>query len=521
MPPIDASPAEEGVSRDRQRLALVRLTLLYGLGCAAIVIGGLLWRQILESDWGLQAASPAAPALSAAGVSIDLLDHDAPAQRARLGRLRNDGFDWVHQRFAWDELEPDKGRYAWQASDALLAALGEEGLETVALLDRSPAWAREKRDREPVDNALAPPADYADFASFAGAFAARYGDQLRYYQIWHEPNIAPHWGARHIDPVGYTQLLRVTSAAIRAADPDAIIISAALAPTADRGHQALDEVAFLQRMIAAGGARAFDVIAIQPFGFGYAPEKPDQRQHVLNFARAGWIRRAVQAAGQGETPLWATAYGWNRQTNAVWGTVSPADQIAYAERAITLARQRWPWLTAMAWPAGAVAPGFALTPDLTTSIVQAARSAPSQPVAAPLPKWLGLAAFVAAVSVLLWRGVAAARLLAWQSWMDRLSITAMARPTHSLGKPGAGLPLCGLAAPHCALLDRGAPSGDRPTACRPGAGPTPAPLFLPAQRSRACQSHHHRAAGLCSPSWPAAHTLFTPVAADPAACSPL
>ncbi len=418
MRPVDPSPAAQRVSRGRQRLALARLALLYGLCCAAIVIGGILWRHVLALDWGLQGAAPAAPALSAAGVSIDLLGHDEAAQRTQLDRLRNDGFDWVHQRFAWDEVEPHAGRYTWQASDALLAALDDEGLEIVALLDGSPAWAREKRDREPVDNALAPPEDYADFAGFAGAFAARYGDQLRYYQIWHEPNIAPHWGARHIDPVGYAQLLRATSAAIRAADPDAIIISAALAPTADRGHQALDEVSFLQRMIAADGAEAFDVVAIQPFGFGYAPEKPDQRQQVLNFARAAWVRRALQSAGHGEIPLWATAYGWNRQKNAVWGTVTPTDQNAYAARAIMLASRRWPWLTAMAWPAGPVAPGFALTPDLTTSIVQAARSTPPRPGADPLPEWLGLVAFVTGMSVLLWRGVAAARLLAWRDWLD-------------------------------------------------------------------------------------------------------
>ena len=48
------------------------------------------------------------------------------------------------------------------------------------------------------------------------AFAARYGDQVRFYQIWDEPNVAPHWGNRLIEPVAYAQLLKAASAAMSA-----------------------------------------------------------------------------------------------------------------------------------------------------------------------------------------------------------------------------------------------------------------------------------------------------------------
>jgi arabinogalactan endo-1,4-beta-galactosidase len=83
---------------------------------------------------------------------------------------------------------------------------------------------------------------------------------VRFYQIWHEPNIAPHWGNQHIAPTEYAQLLIEASRAIRSVDDDAVIIAGALAPTTDRGHTAIDEVFFLQRMYAAGVKPHVDMI---------------------------------------------------------------------------------------------------------------------------------------------------------------------------------------------------------------------------------------------------------------------
>lgn len=83
--------------------------------------------------------------------------------------------------------------------DKILADVAASELEVVVVLDGSPAWARGAVDQPPTDNPFAPPAANADFARFATAFAQRYGKIVRFYQIWDEPNIAPHWGNRRIN----------------------------------------------------------------------------------------------------------------------------------------------------------------------------------------------------------------------------------------------------------------------------------------------------------------------------------
>ncbi|RIK27151.1 MAG: hypothetical protein DCC55_39560, partial [Chloroflexi bacterium] len=312
------------IGQYRRALAFTRLILLYALLCFLVLYGALVWRQVRENGWGLDSSLPPVDSpgrqIPFLGITIDLFDADPATQQTDLQRLQESGFGWVRQRFDWAALEPEPGRYTWEASDALLAEIAAAGLTPVVLLDGSPAWARYPLDRGPADNPLAPPADPAALARFAATFAKRYGDQVRFYQVWHEPNIAPHWGNRHIEPVEYAQLLKAASTAIRGADDDAVILLAALAPTADRGHTAIDEVYFLQRLYAAGAAPYFDAVAVQSYGFGASPDDGRARLPLLNFQRVKLMRRTMLAADDGSTPIWLVRYGWNTRHDSPWRT---------------------------------------------------------------------------------------------------------------------------------------------------------------------------------------------------------
>ncbi len=145
--------------------------------------------------------------------------YDAPQRAEALDAIAAAGFGWVRQRFPWDLIEPAPGVFDWPPWDAIVADVTARELELVAVLDGSPAWARPPED---AANPLAPPASRADFGRFAEAFAQRYGASLRFYQVWDEPNIAPHWGSRYVDAADYAGLLREAAVQLRSADPDAV-----------------------------------------------------------------------------------------------------------------------------------------------------------------------------------------------------------------------------------------------------------------------------------------------------------
>jgi O-antigen ligase len=410
----------------------VRLLLLYVLACAVAVGVGLLWRATLEAGVGLNRTPVRADSGGAqppfAGVNVQIEAY--PVAAARLATLNAAGFGWARQRIAWRVIEPEPDHFDWRIADRIVALLVEAGLEPVIVLNGAPVWAMAEVDRGLVG---APPADFADFAGFVEAFARRYGDHIRYYQIWDEPNIAPNWGSRHINPVEYAQMLRAVAPAIRSADADAVILAAALAPTVDRGHLAIDEVHFLQRMVAAGAAPFFDVVAIQPFGFGYSPQRTRQQIDTLNFARAGLIRRTLVDAGLGDKPIWAVRYGWNRMLNSPWATVTPAAQAAYARAALDRAWREWPWLAAMGWvidqpnePSGMPSWGFALTsangrPAPVFAALAEWQTTERSPQRSPSPSiawlsWIGLSLGAVLIG---WRTTAATQLLPWRIWLMR------------------------------------------------------------------------------------------------------
>jgi len=420
--------------RLRQSLALVRLLLLYGLACFVVAAVGLLWRTTLENGVGLNRTLPHPEARGAqppfAGVNVQLAAYPAESVADRLAILRSAGFGWVRQHFIWRDIEPMPGVFDWRTADRMVDLLAEARLEPVAVLRGAPPWAQSGADRTVAG---APPADFADFARFAEAFARRYGDRIRYYQLWDEPNIAPNWGNRHINPIEYAQMLRAVAPAIRRADADAVILAAALAPTVDRGHLAIDEVHFLQRMIAGGAAPFFDVVAIQPFGFGVSPHNPRQQIDTLNFSRAALIRRTLVDAGLGDKPIWAVRYGWNRTLNSPWATVLPVAQASYARDALARAWRDWPWLAAMGWaidqpnePPGVPAWGFALTTTYNQPAPVFAALAtwqndlhPPRRIPTPPSPWLLWGGLLLSAFLIGQRTVAAARLVAWRGWVAR------------------------------------------------------------------------------------------------------
>ncbi len=179
---------------------------------------------------------------------------------------------------------------------------------------------------------------------------------MRYYQVWHEPNIAPHWGAAPADPAGYLGLLREAAVQLRAADPDARIVLASLAPTTEAGGANLSDLTYLDQLYALGGRAWFDIVAGEPYGFSDSPAAA-ARPDALNFGRIKLLHEVMVRHGDGETPVWAAAFGWNALPagwtgpDSPWGQVTAAEQARYTEAALAQARTSWSWLGPLFWPA--------------------------------------------------------------------------------------------------------------------------------------------------------------------------
>jgi GH35 family endo-1,4-beta-xylanase len=276
-----------------------------------------------------------------------------------LALIQAMGFGWVKQEFSWREIEGiKKGERDWYRPDLIVDMVEDAGLNLVVRLDRQPFWT----EADPLDlHDNAPPANLQDFGDFCGALAERYHGRIAAYQVWNEPNLSREWGNQPPDPVQYTQLLKVCYEAIKAADPDAIVISAGLSPTGTNDATAVPDADFLQGMYDAGAAAYFDVLGLHAPGYN-APPELDPAEAEANKDEYGggrWfafrhvedMRAIMVASGDGAKQVAILEMGWTLDTvhsHYSWFAVDEQTQADYLVRAYQYAAENWrPWIGLM------------------------------------------------------------------------------------------------------------------------------------------------------------------------------
>ncbi|MBE2266805.1 MAG: hypothetical protein IAE80_01150 [Anaerolinea sp.] len=260
-------------------------------------------------------------------------------------------FSHVKQTFAWEDIELAPGEYDFSRAESLLTALEAKNLRVVARLSDSPDWTHPGLSGDFVD---APPDDFALFGQFCGALAARFRGRIDAYQIWNEPNLSREWGNRTPDAAGYVALLRVCSAAIRAADPDAILISAGLAPTGTYDTTAHPDDVYLQAMYDAGFQQYVDVVGMHAPGFSAPETDPADGaggHRFFTFRRVEDLRRLMIANGDAARQAAILEVGWTtdqRNPDYQWFAVDEATQARYLVAAYQYAADHWqPWVGLM------------------------------------------------------------------------------------------------------------------------------------------------------------------------------
>ncbi len=334
---------------------------------------------------------PALSPLSFAPNKVDMAPHrELPFRRAVHTLFLDEviapvaaeaGFGTVVQVFPWRDLNPSPGLYTWDSSDYMVRTARAHDLDLVVRLDMPPEWAI-----VPDEYGYGGlPFDMVAYADFVSAVAERYRGYVLGYIIWNEPNLAAEWSRsggdlpQHwesfdgwvADPMDYVHVLCAAYDSIRAADPDAQVVAAGLAPTDEFSPRAMDDRDFLRRMYAAGAADCFDVLSVHDYGYGLSPEDERGAHGGLNLARILDLHD-IMLAYNDPKPVWITELGYTVQPGSQ-PSVSEQDQAAYLTGAFERVRRDWPWVEMLTvWnlcydlPADDEMSGYSLVkPDLT------------------------------------------------------------------------------------------------------------------------------------------------------------
>jgi hypothetical protein len=266
--------------------------------------------------------------------------------------VKDSGFGWIKQQVRW--ATHNQGDL-----DAAVAAAHGAGLSVLASVVTTPPSLRGGRGED------GPPDDYGQFASFVGGLAERYRGRIQAYELWNEENFSREWGGQ-INACDYVRLLRHGYAAVKAADPNAIVVSGALTPTGVvDGAVAIDDRIYLEQMYRCDGGefkRIADAVGAHAAGFNNAPEDAPGQQSVqtpgFKAHMSFYFRRiddlyAVMKANNDPRPMWITEYHWASAREPVptgyeWTTHLTEQQASdFMVRSIESIRRDRPWVGAV------------------------------------------------------------------------------------------------------------------------------------------------------------------------------
>ena len=225
-------------------------------------------------------------------------------QARDLSLVRSANVGWVRITIPWREVNPERGSWSWDGTDALVRSARAKGLKVLGVLSTAPVWAGSN------DNGTRPPSQIGYWQQYVRRVAARYAGRIHAYEVWNEPNLVnsgPGVGWDHdlwTFP-RYTDYLRSAAIQIRTYAPGTLVVGPVTSSQPD--GRTVEVFRQLEEVIYPDGP-AWSFLDVVSF---HANARDDQSvlevlEQIEN--QLGMLRNRNPAnAGK---PLWLTELGW-------------------------------------------------------------------------------------------------------------------------------------------------------------------------------------------------------------------
>lgn len=235
-------------------------------------------------------------------------------QDQEVANLKAIGAKWVRINVVWFAVEPQKGVYdqgLLSLYDNLMQRLGENGIKAIFVTADTPYWASSDPGKtNSVWNSRYAPTNMQDFANYLVFLLERYRSTGPHaYEIWNEQNESYYWPGG-VNATNYLSMLSTCYTAIKAADPQAIVLNGGLTDNSSMSN-------FITTLYAAGGKPYFDAWSQHTY------RRTPQYETAIST-----VRNIMVANGDSQKKIWVTEAGWTTYTNA-----SDPSAVSYARQA--------------------------------------------------------------------------------------------------------------------------------------------------------------------------------------------
>jgi len=285
------------------------------------------------------------------------------ADDASLQLAADAGVGWVRMDFNWYQLEPSPGVYEWGAADRFIDSAVALGLNVYPTIAYAPAWAVapgcDDTSDDPAQWCRNQSPDPVAWASFVTAAVDRYGDRVKVWGLWNEPNLEhfyrdtrSRWVSDVLVPGA--EAVHATCADCQVAGPELANLREA-SWDADAGLCVLGECVFngwevsLAEILDEAGSH-IDIVTHHKYD--------DSAEVWLDELIAGqWLGGVQYMHGLKELtddhapgkPVWVTEYGWETTPGGPYDPAYAADQLTDSYLALDDV-QAGGWGGHPAWP---------------------------------------------------------------------------------------------------------------------------------------------------------------------------
>lgn len=215
---------------------------------------------------------------------------------AQANRL---GLTWMRdhnmlQTTWWVNAQPDSGAFAWEGADQL-DALKKYNIPALGQLFTTPDWAAASggQPKKPgYSQCLVP--DMNLFSEYVYQTVKHYGNYIKYWEIWNEPEVGMFWKGT---PEKFGELVQTAVKAAKKADPNCKIMSAGFTAPPWVWHE---------KSAKAGAFKGIDLIS---FHFGCPLTAPEDTFKQLQALANHFQEMAVKYGDGRKLPLWDTEGG--------------------------------------------------------------------------------------------------------------------------------------------------------------------------------------------------------------------
>ena len=230
-------------------------------------------------------------------------------------RIRSMGGEWVREEFNWQTLNPRRGRWDLANADHAVATYRRNGVKVLGMLAYSSLWGSSNPGAGHDAQFYKP--NINDWKNFVGSMVRRYGNYVKDWEIWNEPNAFWKPGPNNDE---YREVLIAAYDTIKSIDPSAKVGSG--------GTTYIDDE-YINCFLDYGGWEHLDAISVHYYPAGNAgPESSAQklRDELWNL-----VYDTILARGGGKE-IWITEMGWQS------GDIGEEAQAANIARGVILAR---------------------------------------------------------------------------------------------------------------------------------------------------------------------------------------